>query len=82
MLVCLLGILSLKGVSEILRFPAVSLSVGLHDACAAADKNTTKNVEFVAFVTIQKILLPPECEMELMVKAAGSVMERCLDGIE
>ena len=60
---------------KLLRFPAVNLSVGLHGIRAAADKNTTKNMESVGLVTMQKILVPPESEMELMVKAAGNVTE-------
>ena len=60
---------------KLLRFPAVNLSVGLHGVRAAADKNTTKNRESVGLVTMQQILVPPESEMELMVKAAGSVTE-------
>ena len=59
----------------LLRFPAVNLSVGLHGVRAAADKNTTKNMESVGLITMQNILVPPESEMELMVKAAGSVTE-------
>ena len=52
------------------------MSVGLHGVRAAADKNTTKNMESVGgLVTMQKILVLPESEMELMDKAAGSVME-------
>ena len=51
------------------------MSVGLHGVRAAADKNTTKNMESVGLVTMQKILVPPESEMELMVKAAGRVTE-------
>eukprot|EP00731_Ephydatia_muelleri_P022808 Em0015g391a len=39
------------------------------------DKNTTKNMESVGLVTMEKILVPSESEMELMVKAAGSVTE-------
>ena len=102
-LVCLLGVLSLKGVlwcrmvlwlmllwgwtsfksitvsliqeKKLLRFSAVNLSVGLHGVHAAADKNTTKNMESVGLVTMEKILVPSESEMELIVKAAGSVTE-------
>ena len=60
---------------KLLRFSAVNLSVGLHGVHAAADKNTTKNMESVGLVTMEKILVPSESEMELMVKAAGSVTE-------
>ena len=60
---------------KLLRFSAVNLSVGLHGVHAAADKNTTKNMESVGLVTMEKILVPSESEMELIVKAAGSVTE-------
>ena len=60
---------------KLLRFPAVNLSVGLHGVRAAADKNTPQNMESVGLITMQNILVPPESEMELMVKAAGSVTE-------
>ncbi|KAL5509242.1 hypothetical protein EMCRGX_G004580 [Ephydatia muelleri] len=57
-----------------IRTYAVNLSVGLHGVRAAADKNTTKNMESVGLVTMQKLLVPPESEMELMVKAAGGCL--------
>ena len=51
------------------------LSVGLHDVRAAADKNTTKKRAACWIRYSAEILVYSESEMELMVKAEGSVMK-------
>ena len=60
---------------KLLRFPVVNLSVGLHDLREVTAKNTDKHAKSVGLVTTQKILIPPESETELMVRATGSVTE-------
>ena len=59
---------------KLLRFPEVNLSVGLHDFREVTVQNMDKQ-KSVGLVTIQKILIPPESETELMVRATGSVTE-------
>jgi hypothetical protein len=55
--------------NKVLKFPLVNLSVGLQNDGNAVESQQSGTVRFV---TTQKVIVPPESEMEIMLKPTDS----------